>query len=129
MWKKAGLYSFCKSNVHPKSDSYKTRLYSICRNREMLSQVEYIDFSNMSLEEFPEVVFFMPILRHLNLSENKLNTISDNIDSQLDLEYLDISHNRIERLPMSINKLKLKQLHLHNNRLPGNPTYISPNHR
>ncbi len=93
-----------------------------CRDIGLLSQVEYIDFSNMSLEDFPEVLFFMTNLKHLNLSKNKFVTLPDNIDSLSKLEYLDVSHNKIVYLPTLINNLsKLKQFHLHNNCLTEIP--------
>lgn len=58
-------------------------------------------------------------LQYLNLSENRIKELPLNIDELNKLEWLDLSNNRLKDLPPSVcNMSNLKLLNLKNNRLP-----------
>lgn len=58
-------------------------------------------------------------LTHLDVSENKIKRLPENLDRLKQLLTLQASHNQLERLPATIGKLKkLKSLFVSNNQIP-----------
>ncbi len=82
------------------------------------SENDYLDLSNLNLENIPTEIFRIKGIKKLNLSTNNIMVIEDRIQELTELEYLNLSNNQIEYLPNEINELKaLVSLHLDSNTL------------
>ncbi|UXI14718.1 leucine-rich repeat protein [Sarcoptes scabiei] len=78
-----------------------------------------LNLSKNNLPRIPEIVYALPALRRLNLSENFLTEIATNIDQCWpNLEVLNLSRNKLKSLPQSLSKLeKLRCIYLNDNQL------------
>jgi Leucine-rich repeat (LRR) protein len=77
-----------------------------------------IDLSDFGLKELPKTLFYFSRVEEINLSKNKLSTLSPEFWSSFPkLKILDISHNMITSLPDGEFPSGLTELTLHHNRL------------
>ena len=90
---------------------------SFCNLRlsELILKQNQFTHLPLSLLEHPLV----DCLTHLDVSENKISRLPENLDRLQQLLTLQVSHNLLERLPASIGKLKqLKSLFVADNQIP-----------
>jgi hypothetical protein len=84
-----------------------------------------INLSHNQLEQIPAGVLRMRFLKSLDLSENQIGELTNNIMLQ-NLEYLNLSGNKITRLPKTIGVLrKLAILDLSDNQLIDIPLWFT----
>jgi len=75
-------------------------------------------FKNFQLTAFPEWMGKMPDLQWLNLSGNKITTLPSEIGNLTELRSLDLSLNELDSLPMAIGRLRqLESLNVSDNGL------------
>lgn len=77
------------------------------------------------LPAFPDCIFSMKLLTHLDLGGNSLRSIPESICELTSLRYLSLRFNLLTTLPNSIGRLQaLNELHLEDNRLKTLPLTI-----
>lgn len=73
---------------------------------ETASKTGVLKISNQKLKDLPpEVKQLCGVIRNLDLSENRFQTLPDSIAEFKVLKHFNISHNRLESLPQCINQL------------------------
>jgi len=94
---------------HNVDDIKSIRLWFV-QNRERLKEVEELDLSHLGLRSIPsEISTFLPYLKTLNLSGNKIASIRSESLFLRNLETLDLSKNKFEHaidLDLSKNKFE-----------------------
>ncbi|GGD28656.1 COR domain-containing protein [Hyunsoonleella pacifica] len=95
----------------------------VCSEKIDYSKCRSLSFKGNTLEEFPCVISFINTLENLNLSENRINSLKDDVFTGLEnIEELDLSFNELTYLPTSIGNLtKLKKLNLSGNKITSLP--------
>jgi len=103
----AAIHLNPKLRLNPKN--HDVALYAITR----------LDVSSNALTDIPIIVFQLPSLRHLNLSQNKLEKLPfDGVYNLPTLEELSLQNNRLENVPDDLFGLpKLSTADLSNNHL------------
>ncbi len=97
------------------------RLYDVFQK---LKNLEYLSLAYNSLSEIPRSIFSLKQLRRLDLSMNRLISIPI-ISNVQNLNFLNISSNRLENITKTIGKLvNLKTLNLNNNKLHELPEEV-----
>lgn len=82
------------------------------------NSVKVISDREIALEHFPTIVFELPNLERLHISNSKINNIPEDISKISKLTELFLESNAIEYISSSIEKLeRLKKLRLYNNKL------------
>lgn len=110
----AALHLNSKLKLNPKN--HEVALYAITR----------LDISSNSLTDIPIVVLQLPSLRHLNLSQNKLERLPTDAPYNLPvLEELSLQNNRLESLPDALFSLAaLSIMDVSNNKLISLPANL-----
>lgn len=89
------------------------------------SHLKEIDLSNNGIKKFPKSLLQGQII-NLNLSSNKIEKIPENINQLKKIKFLDLSYNNIEELPEEICELtELRTLDLTGNRISTLPKSFS----
>lgn len=89
------------------------------------NQQQTLDLSDLGLSRLPKELFQLKHLCKLYLQNNKINTISPDIDRLTNLQELNLSHNHLHSLPKTLGKLKsLKRLFLQHNNIANLPKPI-----
>ena len=97
------------------SDEFKRRITEAFENKS-----EYLDLSNLDMDEIPYCLRRMPFVRKLNLSNNRISIIFEYDFFEIDngLLELDLSGNRITNLLCDFRRSKnLTYLNLSNNKI------------
>lgn len=86
-----------------------------------------LSLCNCSLNEFPSKLKELhSVLRQLNLSHNKFQTLPAYISNFTNLKYINVDHNKLTQLPEEIGKLqKLENLSAISNNITSVPNTIS----
>jgi Leucine-rich repeat (LRR) protein len=88
-------------------------------------ELKNLDLVNTDLKEFPQIIFRMINLEKLWLDHNKINKIPHKIERLKKLRQLSLWDNQIDYLPDSIGKLaNLEELFLLNNKIQEIPNSI-----
>src|SRR3990167_2737230 len=83
-----------------------------------LRSLTFLDLSFNKLTQLPKSIGILEQIVELRLSNNQINSISDEIGNLENLKFLDLSQNKIKELPVSFGKLiVLENLYLNNNLL------------
>lgn len=84
-----------------------------------------LDLSGRSIDQVPEIIQNLSLLRELYLSNNQLRRLPEDLSTLASLEVLDLSGNLLDSLPASVCQLQtLKFLSLHGNRIETLPSQI-----
>lgn len=100
---------------------------AIKQHYETAQKTGVFKLSQQKIDEFPTKLYELrPVLRTLDLSENKLSTVPPDIGSFEHLKHLKLSKNRISFIPDTIGKLrKLESLSICDNELSSLPQSVS----
>lgn len=95
-----------------------------------LNTFEEVYLKNNQLSVFPKALIPLPgqisMLTEIDLSNNRVKKLPENIDRLQQLTSLNLNNNQLSSLPVAISKLKnLKVLHLENNRFTSLPPHIA----
>jgi Leucine-rich repeat (LRR) protein len=89
-------------------------------------QVTELHLHGLGMAEWPDIVFELPNLQALSLSDNRLTSVPAEAGRLSGLRTLDLSGNRISQLPASFSSLSnLAQLNLANNLLTRFPSVLT----
>lgn len=81
-----------------------------------------LDLSENRFTILPNEIGSFKLLKHLNINQNKLNTLPESIGELSKLESLSVSANKITTLPQSLSNLSnLKQVYLSDNQISEFP--------
>lgn len=138
----ANLLSFADSLPHASSSSRRSVKMDFMKTLDLFASPEdreekhfRVGYPVTTLEELrmnwkhvtrlPKEIEYFKSLRILDLSENKLKTLTSSIGSLSYLQEIRVDRNQLEALPIEIGHLQnLKQLVLNNNRLKSLPKEI-----
>lgn len=100
--------------------------YDLDEALEHPEKVYNLSLTWMKLKEFPEGIFKLTNLQHLDLMDNEIRSISPEIAKLKNLQILFLSNNKLEALPEDIKGMEhLEVLHLERNRFESLPTWIA----
>lgn len=102
------------------------KAYNLQTALQHREQVTELHLHGLGMAEWPAVVFELPNLQALSLSENRLTSVPAEAGRLSGLRLLDLSGNRISQLPASFSALShLAQLNLANNLLTRFPAVLT----
>jgi len=114
---KAGIR--CDNNGY--ITSFSSEVEQLSKNNYLdtlqnFSKLENLHLPNYDIKEIPDIIFKITTLKNLDLSGNKIEKIPPSIGNLIQLEELNLANNNLKELPSEIYKLNnLKTLDLNNN--------------
>jgi Leucine-rich repeat (LRR) protein len=102
------------------------KAYNLQTALQHREQVTELHLHGLGMAGWPEIVFELPNLQALSLSDNRLTSVPSEAGRLSGLRTLDLSGNRISQLPASFSSLaNLAQLNLANNLLARFPSVLT----
>ncbi len=102
------------------------RCYNLEEARRFPDQVTELFLHHCGLEQIPPLVFAMPRLQRLHLSENPIQELPPQLSELLSLRVLSLPNNQLARIPASLFRLQqLEKLDLSGNALQSLPPGIA----
>lgn len=118
-------YNVCHQTIR-KLTLKNCNLYSIPNEINLLSNIDTIHLIGNSIKIFPEKIYQLHNLKHLNISRNELESLPSDIKHLSKLRSLHLHHNNLKSLSPEIGQLtNLQNLSLSHNKLKSLPNEIS----